>query len=126
MHRPCRALCVWHAMLTDARSAALLHATCVLEYGNAGVQASGVSPHMDEAEIAVSTWMVKTMPTKLAVSSATPSERGPTSDSCSRVLRQWILPAVDRRTGRKRRQHAPSRGARTNHPHSAAAAPGLS
>ena len=34
------------------------------------------------------------MPTKLAVSSATPSERGPTSDSCSRVLRQWILPVV--------------------------------
>lgn len=39
--------------------------------------------------------MVNTMPTKLAVSSATPSERGPTSDSCSRVFRQWIFPVVD-------------------------------
>lgn len=37
--------------------------------------------------------MVNTMPTKPAVSSATPSDLGPTSFSCSSVLRQWILPA---------------------------------
>ena len=39
------------------------------------------------------TWMVNTMPTKPAVSSATPSERGPTSFSCSMVLRMCTLPA---------------------------------
>ena len=42
-------------------------------------------------------WMVNTMPTKPAVSSATPSERGPTSFSCSTVLRRWTLPARPRR-----------------------------
>ena len=40
------------------------------------------------------TWMVNTMPTKPAVSSATPMDLGPTSFSCSRVLRQWIFPAA--------------------------------
>jgi hypothetical protein len=46
------------------------------------------------AAAAAPTWMVKTMPTKPAVSSATPSDLGPTSCSWSRVLRQWILPAA--------------------------------
>ena len=54
----------------------------------------------------VSTWMVKTMPTKAAVRSATPRERGPTSDSCSLVLRQWILPA---------RMHADAKSKRASH-----------
>ena len=40
-----------------------------------------------------STWMVKTMPTKDAVSSDTPRLLGPTSLSCSMVLALWNLPA---------------------------------
>lgn len=47
--------------------------------------------------------MVKTMPTKAAVSRQTPSERGPTMSSCSIVFFQWTLPAPRHRFSQNRR-----------------------
>ena len=41
------------------------------------------------------TWIVNTMPTKPAVNSETPRERGPTSLSCSAVFLTWNLPAIE-------------------------------
>lgn len=41
---------------------------------------------------------MNTMPTKPAVNKDTPIDRGPTSFSCSIVLRTWIFPADKRQT----------------------------
>ncbi len=45
------------------------------------------------------TWMVKTIPTKAAVSRATDKVLGPTSLSCSSVFLLWTLPAYSKNSG---------------------------
>jgi hypothetical protein len=52
------------------------------------------------------TWIVKTMPTKPAVSKDTPSDLGPTSLSCSNVFFQCTLPVRSRHSTHQRPSHA--------------------
>ena len=69
----------------------VMHAGAVQGTGNTAPSSLGKHPARSAGPGRA--WIVNTMPTKPAVSSATPSERGPTSFSCSTVLRRWILPA---------------------------------
>ena len=69
----------------------VMHACAIHGIGNRAPCSNGEHPARNARPGRA--WIVNTMPTKPAVSSATPSERGPTSFSCSTVLRRWILPA---------------------------------
>ena len=69
----------------------VMHAGAIHGIGNTAPCSNGEHPARNARP--GHAWIVNTMPTKPAVSSATPSERGPTSFSCSTVLRRWILPA---------------------------------